>query len=97
MTVGQAVTAVTSTADDASLLIQPTSGVEWIIHNIAAPDDAEIEIYFTDGTNDILVLSNIGGYIDGHFHVTNSKYYKIKNVSGGTIYLGYDGIISYEA
>ena len=97
MAIGQAVVTISSIADDASLSIQPSSGVEWIIHNISVPEDAEVEIYFSDGSNDILSVSNTGGYIDGHFHVTNSHYYKIKNVSGGSIYIGYDGIITYES
>lgn len=74
------------------LSIQPNVGAEVTIHNLLYPYGSTVELYFTDGTNEILIDSdNISGR--GFFlHCTNSKYYKLKNISGSTIYIGYDGI-----
>jgi hypothetical protein len=95
MTVGDAVVvASTSVANNAYLTIQPGAGAEWIIHNIHAPSTAAIELYVTDGANDILTDSNTGGWLGYYIHLTNAQYLKVKNVSGGTIYMKYDGIIS---
>jgi hypothetical protein len=95
MAIGDAVViASTSVIDDAFLTIQPASGVEWIIHNIYIPPTAAVELYATDGTNDILMDLNQGGYMGYFFHLTNAQYMKVKNVSGGTVYMKYDGIVS---
>ena len=95
MAVGDAVVvASTSVASGSSMTIQPDVGIEWIIHNIYVPPTASVEMYTTDGTNPILVDSNTGGWIGFFFHLTNAQYMTIKNTSGSTIYMKYDGIIS---
>jgi hypothetical protein len=95
MAVGDAVVvASTSVANNASMTLQPSSGIEWVIHNIYAPSTAAIEIYMTDGSNAILVDKNTGGYLGYFLHLTNAQYMTVKNVSGGTVYMKYDGIIT---
>jgi|GEM_PF-1293211 len=97
MTVGDAVTVVpTSIAAAGSLTIQPTSGKEWIIHNLYVPNTATIEVYRTDGSNPILVDTNTGGYMGYFFHLTNTNYMTIKNTGASAIYASYDGIVSKE-
>lgn len=96
MAIGQAVNTFSSVATGSYIDIQPDAGDEWIIHNILVSDSAAIELYYTDGTNEERVLATTGGFLDYHFHVTNSVYYRVKNVSGATEYIGYDGIVSKE-
>lgn len=47
-----------------------------------------------DGTNDIKIdpTENSGGWRNFKFNLTNAIYLKVKNVSGATVYLGYDDI-----
>jgi len=94
MAVGDAKSALVSVADGEFLDIRPPTGEEWIIHNITC--SANCELYYTDGTNYILVdtLVGPGGWLNFNFHVTNSRWYAVKNVSGGTALIGYDGIQS---
>ena len=97
MAIGSAINTLTSIATGSYLTIRPPSGVEWIIHNILVADTADVELYISDGTNEERVLSTTGGFLDYHFHATNSIYYKVKNISGTTEYIGYDGIVSKGA
>lgn len=95
MAVGDTVTAVTSTANGAYLTIQPGSGAEWIVHNITVPEGTSAELYKYDGSNEIKIDTITGGgWLGYFFHCTNSIYYRVKNTSGSTAYLGYDGIVS---
>ena len=96
MALGDAVVvASTSVANGSSLTIQPGSGIEWIIHNVYVPEGSAIEVYATDGSNAIKFDSNpSGGFRQEHWHLTNAQYFTIKNVSGSSIYMKYDGIIT---
>ena len=94
MAIGDAINTLSSVADDAYLTIQPGTDVEWIIHNILVSETADIELYITDGSNPVKIISPTGGLLDYHFHATNGIYYTVKNVSGGTLYIGFDGIVS---
>lgn len=91
-TKGDKVQAMTSTADDAYLDMQPSAGEEWTIHN--AYWNGAAELYVTDGTHYILVGSSdtAGGRLNCYLNCTNTIYYTIKNVNGDTQYLGYDGV-----
>jgi len=94
MAIGDAINTLSSVATDSYLDIQPGAGVEWIVHNVLVAETATIELYITDGTNEEKVISSTGGLLDYHFHTTNSIYYRVKNTSGSTEYIGFDGIIS---
>lgn len=96
MALGDALNTLTEILDNEYLDIQPSAGVEWIIHNITVPNTSSVELYMSDSVNEILVDSNVGGWIDFHFHSTNSVFYRIKNTSGVSIFIGYDGIVSKE-
>lgn len=91
MAVNDVISDCQSVANTAYLSIQPASGVEWVIHNIDFGGAVEISRY--DGTDEIIFRteSAIGEYACVR-HVTNGQYLRVKNVSGGTIKIGYDGV-----
>lgn len=74
------------------LTIQPGAGEEWVIHNLYYAD--QVEMYFTDGANDILFDSDssAGARLGACFHVNNGRYLKVKNTSSSAKVIGYDGI-----
>ena len=65
---------------------------EWIIHNIYLTDGATCDIQFGDGTNWVAVDTVTESMLSYYFHVTYDNYLRIVNQSGGTIYVGYDGV-----
>jgi hypothetical protein len=94
MAVGDAVLLHSSVANDAYLTIQPASGDEYIINSIWAA--GAIEIYMTDGTNNVLVENTaVEPYsFNGCKWIASNTYYlKVKNVSGGSIYIGCSGLV----
>lgn len=82
----------TSVANNAYLTLQPGAGVEWVIHNIYYGGAVTISKY--DGTNDITVDTDVaaGARLNMFLHANNTHYFRIKNVSGGAIFIAYDGI-----
>ncbi len=82
----------TSTATGAYLDLQPSAGVEVVIHNIAY--ESSMELYYYDGTNQILVdTDSTGGSRLGLFlHCTNAKRYRIKNTDAASKFLSADGM-----
>ena len=97
MAVGDAaVVGLTSTAAAASLTIQPSGTVEWVIHNLYTPQGTSWELYATDGTNPQKVDNDAGtGRYNLQLHVTNAQYFTLKNTSASTIYFRADGIITH--
>lgn len=86
----------TSIADLAFLDIQPGASIEWVIHNVYVPEGVAVEFEYFDGTNVILFDSDS---VDGtrfmvNWHATNSVRVRVKNVSGGTIFIAADGIVT---
>jgi len=94
MAIGDVVTAHSSVNAAASLTIQPGAGAEWVIHNLYY--GAEMELYRTDGVNAVKIDSDssLGCRLGAVFHLTNSIYLQLKNVSAGAAYFGYDGIVT---
>jgi len=92
MAVGDVVSNIASVNAAAYLDLQPASGVEWVIHNIHHED--QVEIYFYDGTNSVLVDvdGGQGSWTGQFYHCTNSKYYRVKNTAAAAKLIGYDGI-----
>lgn len=72
--------------------VKPTAPAEWIVHNIYIPEGKAAEIYFTDGTNQVLVATVSGSYLGYFFHSTATRYIRVKNTSGSAMQIGYDGI-----
>lgn len=96
MTKGDAVSGLSSISAGANLTIQPSAGVEWIIHNIY--HEAEAELYVVEGSNDLLFGSSggKGSWSAYYFHVTNTHYFEVENTNAGAKLIGYDGIVSKE-
>ena len=86
------VIAPTSVANTAFLAFQPAAGTEIVLHNVYVPSGQAVELYWSDGTNDILIDSGTESYNAFQFHCTNTVYVRVKNVSGGSIRLGGDGM-----
>ena len=83
-----------SVANDASLTIAAGATTqEAVVHNVYAASGVAWELYRTDGANTILVMSGVGPLLGQVFHVgyTDAVYMTLKNKSGGTVYLGFDG------
>jgi len=79
-------------ADDGTLNAQPAAGGEAVIHNIWF--GGAVEIYRNDGTHTVLIDSAPAAGVMSwlSYHVTNTDYITIKNVSNGAADVGYDGM-----
>lgn len=92
MATSDAIGGISSVVAGGTLLIKPTSPAEWIVHNIYVPEGKDAEIYFTDGTAEVLVANVSGSYLGYFFHATATRYLKVKNLSGAAMQIGFDGI-----
>lgn len=94
MAAGDAKVALSAVLTTAYLDVKPTGSEEWAIHNLF--HGAEAELYFSDGTNQILIASDTleGGWLNQTFRVNATYYLRIKNTNAGTKYLGYTGVIT---
>ena len=87
----------TSVADDGYLnAMAPSADAEVIISNIYVPFGTTIEVYRYDGTNSILFLTASESILDVSFHCSYTNYIRIKNVSGSSAYISFDGMVVYE-
>lgn len=92
MAAGDVFSDLQSIANNAYLDIQPSSGVEATIHNVYYA--AAVEFHWYDGTNDITFDSDssAGARLGMVWHVKNGLRLRIKNTSGVSALIGYDGI-----
>ena len=69
-------------ADDGYLDLQPDAGDEVVIHNLYFEDD--VEVYKKDASVEFLIYSETGPDFLSNiaWHVTNTSYIRMKNVSG---------------
>lgn len=96
MASGDAVGAIESVADDGVLTIQPSAGIEWIVHNLFVPDDTAadgVQVHVVDATGSILLDTITSSMMSINLHLSNTQYVTMTNKSGGTTLLGYDGIV----
>jgi hypothetical protein len=79
-------------ANNGTLDAQPAAGGEAIVHNIWY--GGAVEVYRNDGTNTVKIAEDdAAGIMEWlSYHVTNTEYITIKNVSGEAVDVGYDGI-----
>ena len=93
MAVGDMVKIHSSVASGASLSIQPGSGIEWILQNFYM--GSAWELYRTNGTHPILIENgNLSDALTNRNMIaTNTIYFSLKNVSNGSAYFGYDGLV----
>lgn len=93
MAAGDAYIKEPATVTDTSFMdLQPSAGVEVVVHNINIPAGTAAELYQYDGTDSILVLSTTTSLQNMQLHCTNSVYYRVKNVSGASRIYGADGM-----
>ena len=77
--------------------IKPSvAGIEWMINNIIIPFGYACELYHSDGSNDILDCTTSTSLHTYTYHCNTSSYYRLNNVSGSTIQVSFDGIITKE-
>jgi hypothetical protein len=83
-----------STNNGSFLDLQPSAGVEVVVHDIYVPTGSAYEVYYSDATNNILYLSMPagGGALNLQAHCTNSYYVRVKNVSGSAVYMAASGM-----
>jgi hypothetical protein len=82
----------TSVANGSFHTLQPGVGAEIVVHNIYY--GGAVEIYYSNGTNDILIDSDTGpgSRLNLTHHCTNASYVRVKNVSGSAVYIAADGM-----
>ena len=92
MAVGDVKSDLQSIPAGSFLAIQPPSTEEWVIHNIYHEHD--VELHFYDGTNSLIFDTDAGAgvYAKYAFHVTNSRYIRVKNTNTSARLIGYDGV-----
>ena len=94
MAVGDPITTITSISDGASLDIRPSGTETWLVTNIYLPDGITgVDVKITDGTNAIKIDSPSGSLLTFNFYITNAVYIQVVNNSGGSIVVGYDGVV----
>lgn len=95
MSVGDIFATHGSVTNGGYMTIQPSGTTEWGIQNIYIPYGVECELYRTDGTNEILLykLTDTIQFTQP-LNSTLSIYFRVKNVSGASAYMGYDGKVS---
>jgi hypothetical protein len=82
-------------ANNGTKNIQPASGHEAVIHNIYTGMGA-CELYKFDNTT-LSKIDSASGWLGYAFHVTNTCYLQVKNVSGGSLNISFDGIYTKPA
>jgi hypothetical protein len=82
-----------SLATGSFLDLQPTSGEETVLHNCGG--SGAWELYFNTGTNSIGPLHSGAAnevVMNTQLHCSNTRYYRIKNVSGSSAHFWADGM-----
>lgn len=92
MAIGEVVSDTLELVAGASTTIRPSSGDEYIIHNIYVEDTKSVSIEFGDGTYWVAVDTVTESMLGYYFHVTYDNYIRITNNEGDTQHVGYDGV-----
>lgn len=83
----------TSVSNNAHMDVQATSSEEWVIHNLYLPPFANgYELEWYDGSTAQKVDTLQGPLYNAMFHVTNTRRIRVKNVTGSSQNLGFDGV-----
>jgi hypothetical protein len=93
MPIGDIASGLASVDAGAYLEIQPGVGVEWVVHTIY--HESDIELYFSDGGNNLL-FDSVGGMgaTSCALHVTNARWVRVKNTDAAPKLIGYDGVVT---
>lgn len=83
---------ITSVAAGGYFDIQPSAGVEVVIHNISHGSGAQLEFY--DGANFVVVDTQVGAgaWMGMFLHCTNAKRYRVKNIGASSTNIACDGV-----
>lgn len=96
MAFGDTVTNWASAASNGTMDVRPGAGVEWLITTLVSGSGKAMEVYLTeDGSTFTLADSLLGG--SQHrltYRLTNAFWMRLKNVSGGSAYIGYQGVVT---
>lgn len=77
-----------------SMTIMPSSATDhYIIHNIIMPFGSTCELYQTNGSTTVLVLTTSTSLLSYNFHCSQDSYYTLKNVGTLSINVAYDGVV----
>lgn len=79
-------------ADAAYFTVQPSAGVEVVIHNVFVPAGSAISVTAYDGTNEVVWHSGPGPLLFHNIGITNSNYMRVQNNSGGSIPVVVQGV-----
>jgi len=92
MAIGDVVADIQSIAASAYLDIQPSAGVETVIHNIYHEHDIELSRY--DGANSLAFDTDTGAgvYAKYAFHCNETDRIRVKNTNVSARLIGYDGV-----
>lgn len=96
MASGDAVGSIENINDDAAITIKPGAGIEWIVHNLFVPDGSptnSVQVHVVDGSGSMLIGEISSSMLQMTFHISNTQWLTMTNKTGGTILLGYDGIV----
>ena len=93
MAAGDAYIVAPATVTDTNHMdLQPSAGVEVVVHNIYLPEGTKCELYYYDGADTIKHLTTYTSLYNTQFHCTNGSYIRVKNVSGSSAILAADGM-----
>ena len=92
MGAGSAVGSNNNTAGSGTFTIQPSAGVEWVVHNFMWSGPCTITI--TDGSHPVVFYTATAlGYLGNvQIHLTNTQYVVMTDTSGSTNAMAYNGI-----
>lgn len=92
--VGDMFTSLDDIGNNAYQDIRPAALHEVVIHNIYWVNASDVEVYRYDGANEVKIQpTNNDGLIAFYaFHCDNTHRLRVKNISGGNMRIGYDGM-----
>src|SRR5262245_57197304 len=98
MAIGDTVTNWVPLDNNATLDVGPGTGIEWLIHTLLSESGKSMEVYWVGGGSPgtyTLVDTHPGGSVHALTFRLNETYrMRLKNVSGGTAYVGFQGVVT---
>lgn len=95
--VGDIYTDMQYIADSSYLEVKPAAGREMVLHNIYHENTVTLKM--VDGSGNLCAFLDEAGknfLTNMYVHVSNTQYLRIYNISGGSIYIAVDGVVTKE-